>query len=640
MLRDKVKIPREVLHLHQHFVLRYLMTLQKIGWLSTLLMLLACFDPHGEFINPYVYPPAPIDAKIEIANINEPFRLIFPTDFKFTVDRKEKELLSFEVLRDGKTWIVGSNENISFMLDPSDYADGSHEFWIKVKLSSGSGSVAEMLGAEYYLVEKIFKVTIDKSTPLPASGLSAQMVNGRLSLTWNKPDHEHFVYKLKRDYYPQELIEIKDVATTQYIDELFTGGKITYTLVLESKFFSVESESFTFELNPLEAEAILDEDGFIKIVWTTPFDFGDETFLKVSGRKSSQIFPLVAGEATVDTLLLGEDATASLTLSHSNHEDEGYRKDFTVSVGTRIKKFDYFALLPAQNKLIISKGYVYGFDDASTKIYRYDASTLTLEDSLVFLIPGWANYELLVSEDGAHAYIKYDNFFKSEPRLLKFDPLDFAKPTTTTSVSGVFGSYFSSSITESSRYSLSNENQILFLNYYYTQNLINIDMNTKAVRWYKNNIQDAIISSDGTFMIATEGGLGVVYKKTYDAWDSIGKIPMGLFFFTSDSSPRVIVSSNGVTNIYDPQSSTGPDGYFPVIRSGAINTTAYDRATNRIIQEERSNDHVSTLSVYDVNDFSLIVKTSANVSDQYIDNKHFYTGDHHLMTSGRIKKLK
>jgi hypothetical protein len=615
-------------------------------WLILLIipLLWACtYHPQDEYINPAIYPPAPINASIDISNIIEPYYLINRTDFYFQIDRQGKNIISFEIIRDGINWLTGTNEKFNLIMDPNDYADGIHIFNISYKLSSGSGSVAEMLGAEYYLVEKEFTIIVNRTPPPPITGLRSQLIDGKLLISWNKPSGNNFALRITtqneftENSYNTENFFISDLTITNLAINSFTGGKIKFTISQESIFFSVSNVSDFFELVPIEANVSLDEDNRVKINWNTLVNLSENTFIKISGSKSVQIFPFKSGETIVDSLILGENVKVSIRVISSNEfESFGFLNYLNIELGVKIQKFDYFSFLPTQNKLITSKGHLMSFDEDITKIYRYNATTLAIEDSLI--IQKSESYQMFISQNGEFGYIKFDSYNQTNPVLYPFNPLNFSETKSNISITSISYSYFGT-FNYAYNYSLSNTNHLLFLNGNGVLMQVH-DLNSKTVSWYRDNVNDGLISHDGSYIVISKNNVGIVYHKTSSVWEEIGKVPVGKYYFTSDTNPELIITKPNLVEIYSLTTPPSLNGDLTLLRSSSLNTTSFDHTTNQLIRETVGVDKISSMYIYDIQDFRLSSEVKANLTSPYGSYNHYYANNYHLVTSGYIDSSK
>lgn len=594
----------------------------------------SCYFPNDSYVNPAIRPPGVVQAGLDIENLSDPYSLVYPTTFAFNVITGGKRIMIVEVLKDGNPWIQSSRESVNFDLDPAEYSDGTHEILIKVRLSSGSGSVAELLQAEYYEFEKAFTFTVDKSPPQPVSGITIAMEDGKLVLRWDKPDHNHFEYVIHRTYWygensaSQKFIRIKDPSTTEYVDDGFTGGNIIYSISLESPSFSVGSVDADFKLQPVVINATMNDDNVVRISWAQPYYFGDSIYVAVTRGDQRTQFPAQAGEMAVDTLILGDQIPVSFKIIREGYEPEGYQKDFTFRPGLPIKAFDDIHLLPS-NKLILTKVIP---EDRRTRIYRYDASSMLIEDSLTLEKPSSG---LLVSADGNLTYVlHYENLERSEVLLIKFNPLNFSEPTSTISLPP---SYDGNYLITTKNFSLSNGNILLFEDARFNgPRVIQVDLNSNSVIWSRSNVDNPVLSPDGSTLVVRDGGSGQVWKKDQSNWVLSANVPAGNFYFTSGTTQMLIVSTPSFTGIYDPNDTSGGSVLQP-LRTSAAAVTGYDRITNNLISEEITADHISVIKVLNTD---LIEKFAirANVFHNYPDYKHVYTGSAHYLSSGFMAK--
>lgn len=150
------------------------------------------FSPHNEYVNP-IEPPEPIAVNIEEVNntsFADPFYIIESTTFKFTVDAA-KPVIYYVITIDGNVVAEGNDGNISFFLFPHSLPSGNHLVTLSIRIATQSGSVAEKLGGEYYLIEKSFRL-INDPTPPPNVVATASYEDGHLTVRWPATDKKNF----------------------------------------------------------------------------------------------------------------------------------------------------------------------------------------------------------------------------------------------------------------------------------------------------------------------------------------------------------------------------------------------------------------------------------------------------------------
>jgi hypothetical protein len=596
-------------------------------------LLAACaYEPEGEYVNPSIYRPLDnIPASINIDDLKGEFALVFRTSFHFSVDRVGKPLIYCKVSSEGKEISVGNlNDQYSFLIDPEQLSNGTHEYDIEVKLSSGSGSIAESLGVEYYLIQKKLVVSVDKSIPEPVTGLTATMVDGYMTLTWNKPSHNHYkysIFKLDENDNFLDAFDISNASLTSYVDKGYVGGKVSYHVALVSSFFQVDSEYVVHELQPIEVVPVLDGDNHLKIKWNVLTVFGEDVTIRISGRHFTKDFPWESDESNVDSLYLGDIANANLKVFRNGFDDQGLSVTSAHSIGTKIKSFYSYSFIEASNKILFYRA------TGPSKIHRYDATTFASEDSLYH--PG--NY-LISSESGMRQYLIY-----SWSNAYSFNPMNFSESINGIDLNSIYRQAHGSDTSYPVYFNISNDNLLVFTdqNQFGGPKVVTMDLTTKQPFGTDKNGVKADISGDGHFMVVTNSYSeedAVVYKRGASDWEEIGKIPFGRMFFSRDPGNRLVRSHQGTTYVYDLISSPDANGYFTEVKSAQINATGLDRVSNRIIQEIIDDKFVSSISTYSVDDLTLMSTHKARVTPNMGD-QHFVVGNKQIVASGYIRDI-
>ena len=371
---------------------------------------------------------------------------------------------------------------------------------------------------------------MDKSVPAPATGLTAAMINGHMVLTWDKPAHKNYVYTITKYNETSkygDVVFISDPDVTEYVDEGYLGGKVTYVVVLRSPFFYVNSEPASYELNFIEATSQLGENNDLKLKWTMLQSFGEDVLVRVSGRHFTKDFPANTGEAIVDSLYLGDVAISTVKLIRKGFDVDGLSLSDTTSVGHKIRPFHQYSFIESSNKLLLHRG------PDSYKTYRYNASTLMVEDSSNFL--GVGDLPLLSSQDGSRQYLISGSFLHS------FNPMDLSAYPTPIYLNSIYWPLWHRDLTSyPGYYSISNDNLLVFTNYYQAgqqieYKIVTMDLNTKQLWGSEIAGTKAVISGDANFMTVTNQLSiedAIVYKRGAADWEQIGKIPHGEMFFS------------------------------------------------------------------------------------------------------------
>jgi hypothetical protein len=596
-------------------------------------LLFACaYEPEGEYVNPSIYRPLDnIPASINIDDVEGEVPLVFRTSFLFSVDRAGKPVIYAKVYSEGKEISVGGlNDLYSFLVDPEELSNGSHEYDIEVKISSGSGSIAESLGIEYYLIRKKLVVSVDKSIPQPVTSLTATMVDGYMTLTWEKPFHNHYQYIIIKHDGSGNFLDsniISDPNMTSYVDQGYVGGKVSYKIALHSAFFQVDSESVTYDLQPIEVVPVLDENNYLKLKWNVLTAFGEDVTIRISGRHFTKDFPWESDESKVDSLYLGDIANANLKVFRNGFEGQALSVTSAHSIGTKIKSFYSYSFIEASNKIL------FYLATGPSKIYRYDATTFAPEDSSYH--PG---NNLISSESGMRQYLIY-----SWSNAYSFNPMNFSESINGIDLNSIYRQAHGSDTSYPVYFNISNDNLLVFTNQnqFGGPKVVTMDLTTKQPFGTDKNGVKADISGDGHFMVVTNSYSeedAVVYKRGASDWEEIGKIPFGRMFFSRDPGNRLVRSHQGTTYVYDLISSPDANGYFTEVKSAQINATGLDRVSNRIIQEIIDDKFVSSISTYSVDDLTLMSTHKARVTPNMGD-QHFVVGNKQIVASGYIRDI-
>lgn len=124
-----------------------------------------------------------------------------------------------------------SSASGSIEINPSILAEGITQMEVKVITGSGTGSMADIMGAEGFEFKKSWVLIIEKAVA-PEIHISTSIENGFLKFSWNtmnKPYIQSLRYMIdnKTNYssYGKETVDKK---VTSIVDSLYIGGKINF----------------------------------------------------------------------------------------------------------------------------------------------------------------------------------------------------------------------------------------------------------------------------------------------------------------------------------------------------------------------------------------------------------------------------
>ena len=118
-----------------------------------------------------------------------------------------------------------------------NYRDGYHKLKLFVLLNSGTGSLADQVGAEAMEIYKTWIVHIDNSPPKAVVVTHIQPEEGRLKIAWQKYEGKEFeYYKIIRSFGPystEVCATLTDPNKTTWLDEEYIGGQVSYSVLLK-----------------------------------------------------------------------------------------------------------------------------------------------------------------------------------------------------------------------------------------------------------------------------------------------------------------------------------------------------------------------------------------------------------------------
>ena len=121
----------------------------------------------------------------------------------------------------------------SFEVNPSVIPSGTYKVEIKVYTGSGTGSLADKVGAEGYEFKREWTLIVEKPQ-IPDIKITPGIENGYLKFSWNKVDKPYFKsYKITgydNGVFNTYSREYKNKNITSFVDSTYVGGSITFNL--------------------------------------------------------------------------------------------------------------------------------------------------------------------------------------------------------------------------------------------------------------------------------------------------------------------------------------------------------------------------------------------------------------------------
>jgi hypothetical protein len=131
--------------------------------------------------------------------------------------------------------ILGAPEKGAFRFKSYLYPSGIHSLTIRAVVSTGTGSLADRVGAEGLLLWRSFELTIDNSPASQVDFIKLDTTGGRMILYWEPIENRNFqsyeiVKHLSRPSQKKELIIITDKTINSWEDLDFVAGEVSYMI--------------------------------------------------------------------------------------------------------------------------------------------------------------------------------------------------------------------------------------------------------------------------------------------------------------------------------------------------------------------------------------------------------------------------
>jgi hypothetical protein len=226
------------------------------SWLIALvvLFLTGCtFSSDEEYFNS-VDPPDVSKVSISLSEANEgdTIRIYESTKFHYNINTNGGRIRSVRVSVGRVAYINGSNSSIGEFNVYSTSQSGTFEISIEFTSTTGSGSLADVLGGEEFSGFKKWVLVCDFSRPaIPTVDLKIE--NGLLKVTWpkySKPNFEKYVvYRQVNDH--SYGTEINDPNQNEWFDDGYTGGptSVKYRVAIFNTVGSSSAERY-YSYNP------------------------------------------------------------------------------------------------------------------------------------------------------------------------------------------------------------------------------------------------------------------------------------------------------------------------------------------------------------------------------------------------------
>lgn len=205
-----------------------------------LLILVSFFFASCEFETDKVYERKtvrdvdPPEIKVEYLSLDKDTIYLFDErSFSFIFSNDYQRIVAARFLLDGVEQTVYYSGAGSFNLDYHNMSEGFHTLSVEIITNSGTGSIADILGAEGFLVTNSWVINVIKDFNIK---LPAMIKNGCLYFSWMKypaPDFNgYIIYRAKNSV---ENIEVGKTINSEFTDCSYVGEGGRYYVEVQKK---------------------------------------------------------------------------------------------------------------------------------------------------------------------------------------------------------------------------------------------------------------------------------------------------------------------------------------------------------------------------------------------------------------------
>ncbi|GGF50766.1 hypothetical protein GCM10011339_44130 [Echinicola rosea] len=327
----------------------------------------------------------------------------------------DHKIISSEIKLDGS--LINSTiykNSIDFILNSESMEIGEHRIDMVLHVDTESGSLANVAGAEFYVIKQSFKVIIDP-TPPEFDSYRGGFENGYLTYRWNGPDSQsNFIYEILRHGLRDTLIY--DPQANHFIDYGYVGG--AQSNMIRAKGFDFKEVIGSDEVYQIPADFKLtkDAEGMVRLVWSNSVINTEKvqmSIMEYSLFDSPKPYPYSSsGEILIGKPGFMQELHVIISLYRTGYLSQKASISVDLKPTPNLKPFIAYAMLKERNKLLIT---------SNETMYRYDLEGFVLEDSLSLNDQGLnKNLSLTVSPDESKVFISDDY-----GHLISFNPIDF-----------------------------------------------------------------------------------------------------------------------------------------------------------------------------------------------------------------------
>lgn len=196
-------------------------------------------------------PPASRSIDIGWISTDDTIKIFQATNLNFNFDTDGLGVLLAEMTLQDRRWEFSSRSG-SVDIDPDNFDNGLFKLSLTMYLQSGSGSLADKLGAEGYQITKEWNILIDDRNVTNTPPIKSINDDGYLVINWPECRSDNFIgYEIS--YGSQihfEVDTITERSQNYLVDSLYIGGRYSFRVTCILVDGNQRGELFSFEEPP------------------------------------------------------------------------------------------------------------------------------------------------------------------------------------------------------------------------------------------------------------------------------------------------------------------------------------------------------------------------------------------------------
>lgn len=347
--------------------------------LATLSLFVACeYEPSGNnFLD--IAPPEeyiPIEISLNDFNPSDTIYLYQNTTISITIN-SQKDLQQALVLLDGQEYKYMWSNSLGFLFYPEQMDEGLHKLTVDATFSSGTGSLAEMIGLEGYTGELSWNIRVIHNPQDHFEVKYRINEEGFLELFWDNviPDNYIDSYTIHSGLTQETDITVNDAKQKSFID---------YGYVCEYAFYEVKTTLKdgnifwqTLSIDSPTPSVYFEDLGLdsLRVYWDTPFANARFNIKENNNTIASEIHDT----STIISQLFGKTRQFMLEVKPRKAEYDNFHNNTSVygrfcqGISLGLPNWELYALNTTDNTLYTTR-YDY--------LVAYDATTLQENNAL------------------------------------------------------------------------------------------------------------------------------------------------------------------------------------------------------------------------------------------------------------------